>query len=123
LEGAHPLFSLATHGLPCLAAATIARFFEMGASFQISQDSVLQDQPLEKSDRPFDPAIPHGHLERTVPRRIPAVEARPALARPTSEGHPYLLGDTPPVGWAAPPETIIAARLGSSRRTSEDETV
>jgi hypothetical protein len=95
LEGAHPLLPKATHGLPCLAAATIARFFEMGASFQVSQDPVLQDQPLEKSDRPFDPAIPNGHLERTMSRRVPAVETRPALARPTSEGHPYLLGDTP----------------------------
>jgi hypothetical protein len=92
----HPLLPKPTGRLPCFSAATIAWFLEMGSSFQVSQNPVPQHQPFEKSERSLDTAIPDGHFQRAVSRRVGVVGTGCVPARPTSEGHACLLGDTPP---------------------------
>jgi hypothetical protein len=61
-QGAHSLLPKAPRRLPRLPPATVTGLLIVGASLQVPQDSVAEDQLLEQADGTLHAAISDGHL-------------------------------------------------------------
>jgi hypothetical protein len=123
LDSADPLFPKTTRSLTLFPTPAIAWLLEMSSPLQILQNSVLEHQSFEKANRPFHTPLSDSHLQRAAARCVPAVRRRCIPTRPTSKRHARLPGDATGLDGAAYPENKSAARLGSSRRRKERQTV
>ena len=86
-QGAHSLLPQAPRRLPRLPPATVAGLLLVGASLQVPQDPVAEDQFLEEADGTLHAAIADGHLQGAVTRRTLACRWAAVCILSTAEAH------------------------------------